>query len=427
MEQKKPWVEAFRISADEFKSWDTLKGVEASVTYWALENGHLTTENYFNWARNFYGLAVASDGYFQEPKDRQFWESIRSVANWSHQMLPLEQWDGVIFVGCVEPPLEVKWSFPVCYILCTPQNLRRRWQDYQVAELSFTSVPPIPIEKVIEEGPVGLTASQINLSAVNLALVPPIPPAAPSTSVAPTPAPVAVAVPAAAAMPAPPAAASRPPPPPVDKADVVPETHEVFFQDDIPTGVFLDPTKTPPPVPAATVASAAATTQAPSLVPADMIIDPDKALANIDDAKDMNQALTWFCKNAVVQYEHVFFFLYEGNVLKPHRISKNLTATRAEALNAVDPSKASVFRIVKRTNLPYHGPVVDSDINKAFFNGWGFETYPAIVTCLPLMFGSEARGQILAVGGEKCAPQEILQLLERLTMKLYPTLAKIAA
>ena len=413
MDQKKPWIEPLKISSEEFQSWSTLKGGEDSVTFWALEKGHLKKDSYFDWARNFYGLSVASDAYFDQPKDQDFWSSIRSVANWSHEMLPLEQWDGVIFVGCVEPHLDVQWSFPVAYILCTPQGLRKRWQDYETAELSFTSMPPLPAEQAIEEGPVGLTKTQFKLDVASLANAVGTPASAP---------PIPTAAPVAAASAAPMASVTPlPPPSPAPKGDPVPETHEVFFQDDIPTGVFLDPTLA---TKSATPDTAAPT---PSLVPAEMIIDPAKAPANVEDAKDLDQALTWFCNNAMVQYQHIFFFLYEGNVLKPHRVSKKLTATQADALKAVDPTKASVFRIVKRTNLPYHGPVVDSDINKSFFSAWGFETYPPIVTCLPLMFGSEARGQILAIGDEKCAPQEILQLLERLTTKLFPTLAKVAA
>jgi hypothetical protein len=74
--------------------------------------------------------------------------------------------------------------------------------------------------------------------------------------------------------------------------------------------------------------------------------------------------------------------------------------------------------------MPYHGPVVDSELNKSFFESWGFQAYPAVVTALPVMAQGEALGQVLAIGDDRCASQEILQMLERLTEKLGPSIAQ---
>ena len=71
---------------------------QESFTYWCLKTGRLTSHVYFDWACEHYGLAVVDAQYFKHRPDVDLWNQIHSVANWSPWMLPLEQWDGVIFI-----------------------------------------------------------------------------------------------------------------------------------------------------------------------------------------------------------------------------------------------------------------------------------------------------------------------------------------
>ncbi len=355
---QKPWVSALQISQADYELWQLSIGPEQSITSWAIQNRHISADAYFQWAKNYYGLPQVLSPYFNEAPSRELWNKIRSVTNWNQDILPLEEWDGVIFIGCVEP-LDVQWSFPVCYVLTHPQNLKNLFEQYQTLEMSFTQIPPVPEE----DGPIGL----------NLKLAPPPPPILPQE------------------------------PQGLDGPEGLPNNHDVFFQDDIPTGVYNMPSEN-----------------------SDKVLNPQHAVAQIEEARTQDQMLNWFCKHALQHYSSVIILHYEGNLLKPFRITADLKPTSEQAFESIDPNKPSVFRIVRRTNIPYHGPVVDTEINKAFFSNFGFEGYPAVVTCLPLLTGTDTRGQILALGDDKCAPQEILQNLERLTQKLFPAILKAA-
>src|SRR5262245_9726366 len=124
MRATKPWVEALKIDPQKVSAWAMEVPRHESVTFWCLEKGHLRSAEYFEWARDYYGLAQVSEEYFHQPANRDLWSKIHSVANWSPELLPIEEWDGVVFVACVEPPEGIQWSFPVQYVLATATDLR---------------------------------------------------------------------------------------------------------------------------------------------------------------------------------------------------------------------------------------------------------------------------------------------------------------
>ena len=127
MKMLKPWVEPLKVSPEKYDQWiqATPKGV--SVTFWALSEKKLSLDHYLNWARDFYEIPSAANEYFLHTPSVELWNTIQSVANWSAQMVPVDQWDGVVFVACTEPPKEVNWSFPVRYILASPHALSDYW------------------------------------------------------------------------------------------------------------------------------------------------------------------------------------------------------------------------------------------------------------------------------------------------------------
>src|SRR5271154_5402920 len=101
------WVPALQVRESQFEEWKALAPKQESFTYWCLKTGRLAAHAYFDWAREHYGIAKVESGYFKHRPSFDLWSQIQTVANWSPWMLPLEQWDGVIFIGCVEPPTEM--------------------------------------------------------------------------------------------------------------------------------------------------------------------------------------------------------------------------------------------------------------------------------------------------------------------------------
>ncbi len=130
MQQQSAWAKALNIPKAQYDEWKMIAPTEESFTFWCLHSGRIVASKYFAWAKDHYGFALLNDKYFSLQPNMDFWKMIHTVANWSPWMLPLEQWDGVIFIGCVEPPSETAWSFPVCYVLAQPGDLEKLWQRY---------------------------------------------------------------------------------------------------------------------------------------------------------------------------------------------------------------------------------------------------------------------------------------------------------
>jgi hypothetical protein len=438
----KPWLAALNIPAKDSEGWMILKPATDPLTFWALEQGYLKTPEYLNWARNYYGLPVLNSEYVEQPIDRSLWKKVESVANWSPNLLPLQEWDGVIFVGCVEPDEDVKWSFPVSYILCAPNDLKTLWLAYQSQEDGKAEFPSLPKITPVASGPVVA-------SAIAAPAPPPVAPKAPETGDFTLDLDLKIEAPKGGVkfeledMAPPSLSETRPP-----KLDLVQSTGlgeekpPAVAADSGPMGLSLN--LAPPPIPAKAPAAKpvvalveevalemeshpkpTAPAETSSAESTGLGFAKKKAPATLDQAHSINEALAWFHKSIENYYAGVIYLAYESNMLRPLKASDNLKPVGDSALLSVDPNKASVFRIVKRTNMPYHGPVVDSELNKSFFESWGFTTYPAVVTALPLMVSGNSIGQILALGDDKCSPQEVLQMLERLTEKLGPALAQL--
>ncbi|MCB0407670.1 MAG: hypothetical protein KDD34_05650, partial [Bdellovibrionales bacterium] len=175
MSSKKPWVDPLNIKINDYENWLNQVEPHQSVTYWALIKGKLRAKNYLLWAREHYQLPVLKDSYFAENCNHQLWSQIQSVANWSPEMLPLEQWDGVVFIGCVEPPVDVKWSFPVSYVLASGRSLKKHWQVLQDGESHSSDLSNEPTVVMSELPILESENSSEQTKSVVIPLIPPVP------------------------------------------------------------------------------------------------------------------------------------------------------------------------------------------------------------------------------------------------------------
>jgi hypothetical protein len=111
MKTPKPWVKALNVKFQDYETWTTQLAEGQSITFWALDHGKLRTQDYLYWAREHYQLPVLKDGYFRDQASTAMLKQMRSVANWSEEMVPINSWENIIYIACVEPPQEVSWSF----------------------------------------------------------------------------------------------------------------------------------------------------------------------------------------------------------------------------------------------------------------------------------------------------------------------------
>ncbi|MEO0335089.1 MAG: hypothetical protein AAF202_01760 [Pseudomonadota bacterium] len=127
MKTAKPWVKALNVKFQEYETWTTQLSEGQSITFWALDHGKLRTQDYLYWAREHYKIPVIKDGYFRDNKTSSLYHEMKSVANWSEEMIPIAQWDNIIYIACVEPPEDVNWSFQVRYVLASARSLKTMW------------------------------------------------------------------------------------------------------------------------------------------------------------------------------------------------------------------------------------------------------------------------------------------------------------
>ncbi|NJM10340.1 MAG: hypothetical protein HC883_05660 [Bdellovibrionaceae bacterium] len=90
----------------------------------------------------------------------------------------------------------------------------------------------------------------------------------------------------------------------------------------------------------------------------------------------------------------------------------------------VNLSYPTFMRIVSKTNLPYHGYLVDSPAHREFFKALGMADLPACVTAIPIRFDGKLWGLVVAFGGEKNQKMDSLNFVQDQVEKLV---AKVGA
>lgn len=160
MSSTKPWALGLHIKPELVSLWEKSLPAGQSLLLWCLGTGKLSSSDYLNWAKDHYGIPLLNANYFDQKIDFNFWNQVKTVANWSNELMPVAFWDGIMFVACVEPLPEVKWSIKTQYLLADPDHLKKRWQSLngQSDVAPTTDAPPS------FEMPVGLSRFNIENS-----------------------------------------------------------------------------------------------------------------------------------------------------------------------------------------------------------------------------------------------------------------------
>ncbi len=459
----KEWVKALNINPIQVEEWLQQLPRGDSLTFWALEKGKLQVSTYLMWAQEHYGLALLKPDFFQnEHPNRKLWQQIQGVANWSPSLLPLAEWDGVIFVGCVEPPEDIQWSFPVSYLLASHRDLKQLWQDYQVQEKSFNDLPPPPTEQkpdlppptqseaaaplsppadetpevsAQEQAPEGLSLSfDLNTStatkgpnqgfnfddlaaSLDQSPQPPSETQAPAgldgSSINPTMTyvePEGLSTPTESSHPeeAPPPAFEAPA---VMTAPATPEPPPAAESAPVAAMPTPDPAPAAPPP--------------PSRPGSDLqgLIDLDQAqVSQWTEAGSDDQLAGRAFQKLQKHYALSMILMLEGNQLKVWKWQKGF---QISSLPSVDVNAPSLFRVVHRTQLPYHGYVVESPANMEFFKSCGVSPIPQHVTAQALVMEGHLLGVLLCLGDISANTEESMLFSERVAHELIQGFKKI--
>ena len=109
------------------------------MTYWALSENKLPAEPYFNWARDHFEVSSLNQEAHKIELDLSLWERVQTLPHWSCEVIPITEWDGVIFIACTEPCTDINWNFPVQYILTHPTQLEHFWNQLSDIPLPDTA------------------------------------------------------------------------------------------------------------------------------------------------------------------------------------------------------------------------------------------------------------------------------------------------
>jgi hypothetical protein len=399
------WASPLGVSPQELEAWIQAAGSTELLISWCIKNQKIDADSYLKWARNFYGLPTLNSAFFEVSPKTDFFESVSSMPFWSSDLLPLCEWDGVLFIACSEPLSGAPWSFPVQFLLASPTDMSAAWQRLHKVEAQMPAATPHLDAKInvptLPEMPAGLS----------IPTLPDLPdlPEVTSTSASILGSESSKSV------------AANEPEMPVGLAA------SVSFKLDLPSenskviAFPIAPVAAPKDTPLALSpvitekglenknADASVTSEPalplPPKSPAQPKLPPDeevtKQFSALSDVFSSMQILEFLDAPSTKSGQLKVIAFYGNWSPKPDAIKQLLSL-----------DEPSIFRIATRTKLPYHGYVVPSEANEKFFQNWGIKEWPDHVTLAPIKDGKKVLGLLLGVGSKNSNTPDTLKRSE---------------
>ena len=403
MKQSQTWVEALNINPEKLNLWSSLAPDGVPLLLYVLGEGHISCTQYLEWASARYNLPVLHESYFEAAFQSEVARNLQFTGGleWKPWLFPIERWEDVTLVACIEPPSEpLGPEFRL--VLADPLVLQKIWSQMANAFASTPfDAPALPDGPL--EVPVGLTGTETkpfkltlenlddsNLFRTGFEAPPPAPsvaPEEPELTVTKSP-------------PATPRAAPQPPAPAVAPTPTVPLIATVA-----PSGV---PAVPPPPKK-----------------------KPAKGKGSLLSPEQQNEQIELVFGQLKAIYRHVFIMKCQEGVSHLFKWDSSMTPAGAGENIHVDLTSPTFLRIIFKTLLPYHGYLVDSPAHVDFFSRLNLKELPGCVTALPLKDSNNLVGVLVAVGDETLQKLDTLHkaetAAENLIAALVPTWAKTAA
>ncbi len=154
------WVEALQIDPEKLNEWSSLAPEGVPMLVWCLQEGHISADQYLAWATRRYELPVVRAEYFSGAFDSaialQLHKDVSAGGReWSPWFFPVEKWENITLVACVEPPPDFEESGFRC-VLADARALKEAWHKF-MAPSEGTSAGLI----TAPEMPIGMETSQI--------------------------------------------------------------------------------------------------------------------------------------------------------------------------------------------------------------------------------------------------------------------------
>lgn len=432
MENSYPWAKALKISEIDLERWLEEAPPETHLLNWCLDHEKINPQEYYQWAKDHYGLAMLSEKFFNNPPNQELWNQIESVTNWSPNMVPIRQWDGVIFIACVEPQTQIPWSFPVQFLLAPRRELLNYWMNLHSSntasatetktskpkehvhsaqpEESHTKTQKIDqqqVEEVPNGFPVFNSDDDQSPEGLNLSENP-----ASSEDV-----PVGFEMDVSSSssnneedlfsgLESVPSQQSSAP-----TMDELESTVKITTPQENPMQAF-ESAETPP----------APTESALDNQPEEVFeSEVDESASDLEEATAILNTANVIQKQSPLigelktRYQNVVILKMQNEELMPLDWDSGLTVNR----QAIDIQQPSFLKVVFKSQKPYHGYLAENQFHQNLFKLWGLDKLPDHVTAVPIVNGNKITEVVVGIGDEGCAGFQMIHFVES-AIKNYP-------
>lgn len=444
MVQAQTWVEALKISPKKLKEWETLAPDGVPVLVYVLQEGHVSVDHYLAWASQHYNIPVLGEDFFANAFDPDNARNLQfsMTYDWKPWIFPVEQWEGVTYVACVEPPATPMGDH-VRVVLADPRTMQRCWSMIASSFTSTTLDKPAEFDEKAD-APMGMNietkAFKLDLGNLDESQLfrkdghyeaPPAPVSEPEPEAVAEAEVIDDVVEAQPEMPEFPESSQVAEIPDIPEIPDAPEVSEVseasvkinvpppppMAMDDeessplhaMPTGItnvnkLADDDQSVPAAPAIKKAPPPVAKGAPPpLTKEAQSTDPDEVFEKL---------------KAI--YQHVFLMKCTKEKAKLYKWDKSVKPV-SKAVE-VDLGFPTFLRIIAKTHLPYHGYLVDSPAHRDFFNSLKLPELPGCVTGIPINGDNELLGVLVCVGDESLQKLDFLKKAEAISQAMIATL-----
>ena len=126
-------------------------------------------------------------------------------------------------------------------------------------------------------------------------------------------------------------------------------------------------------------------------------------------------------------FEQGLVLSFARNELRPVKWSELVWSAKGEKPDAISLEAPSLFRIVFRSSLPYHGYVIANPVNTLFFNNFNRGILAKHVTLAPVMVNGQLNSMIMGVSMGGIDFKATLSAMEKLAVDYAGFLEKFRA
>lgn len=407
-----PTDKSFMAAALWKQHFTQLKDSNKSLTQ-LLISGELVLADYIKWAAENYKLPFLNDSFFTQTKNHKLVLE-NPHAQWSEFFFPIHEWQGTIYIGCVEPQ-DFSFTKKHCFVLCSPTQLSSLWGTMQ--KPANASLPKPPAEtfselnklqfeevklEVSKQVNYDTQATQTNINTVSLITPSANEKTATSTSQLKT------------------QDVKINPNFSVTNYDVPEITNVVRAPNSKGSDTNFTNTKTIMPFPERSTQF----TFIRTVYSDQVIID---AKAKIQENTDPQDALISAFKILKDYYKKLMWVVrdHKGYAF-PIACNTEWEFTEEAWNTPMDFKTANPFRIAKLTQKPYHGAIANNTASDHFFKQWANGTYPDVMSIVPVKINGKVFGYFIGCEkGSHFQDNHSLELIESVCTELVATFIRI--